>query len=81
MPNIMTDFEHLKLMDGNALLIRRAAIIQAAESQKGPSGESPFQTDDQLIELVAIARALRGKTSAPKLTGTKRAAAPTLDAL
>lgn len=76
MPNIMTDFEHLKGWDSLKLFARQAELKGLA-----PNGDMRQQSDAALIELLAIARILRTRTSAPKVASSKKASAPTLDAL
>lgn len=76
MPNIMTDFEHLKSWDSLKLFARQSELKGLA-----PNGDMRQQSDAALIELLAIARILRTRTSAPKVASSKKAAAPTLDAL
>lgn len=73
MPNIMTDFEHLKSRDDTSLLTRRRDLLASAPLNQ--------LSDEVLVELLAIARILRTRTVSPKLVGTKKAVAPTLDAL
>lgn len=75
MPDLMKDFEHLKALETTALMDRRSVLLA---SESDPRNHS----DETLQEMLAIARILRTRTVAPKAaTGSKRAIAPTLDAL
>jgi hypothetical protein len=77
MTNLMDDFAHLNTMTPVQLFERRSALIGAA-----PNGDFKQLTDEALQELVAIARVLRKKvTPQSRITGGKRAPAPTLDSL
>lgn len=73
MPNLMTDYEHLKTKDTTALLMRREEVKASAPDPKDLS-------DEALQELLAIARILRTRTVAPKAASVKKVAA-NLDAL
>jgi hypothetical protein len=77
MTNLMDDFKHLNDMSSVQLFERRSTLIGAA-----PNGDFKSLTDEALQELVAIARVLRKKvTPQSRISGGKRAPAPTLDAL
>lgn len=75
MPNIMDDFEHLNTWDDTRLLQRQAELKGST-----PVGDL---SDAVLQELLAIARVVRRRTTAPnaKTSSSKRAPAPSLDAL
>lgn len=78
MPDIMKDYEHLNTYDDNRLFTRQSELKGSA-----PAGNFSLLSDEALQELLAIARVLRRRTTAPtaKSTSSKRAAAPSLDAL
>lgn len=75
MSDVMQEFTHLQGLDHTALLSRRQTILSASPDMKQLS-------DEALQELVAIARILRKRATAPTAKpSSRRAAAPSLDAL
>lgn len=76
MSDVMQEFTHLQGLDHVQLLARRQQLISARPDPK-------LLTDEALQELVAISRILRKRAIAPaaKSTSSRRAAAPSLDAL
>lgn len=75
MPDIMQDFKHLETFSDAALFERQTVLKNSS------GGNMEALSDDALQELLAIARVLRRRTTAPKAKSSSRAAAPTLDAL
>ena len=73
MPNLMTDFEHLKAIDTLRLMERRETLKASAPPES--------LSDESLIELLAIARILRTRTVAPKVSGAGKKVPANLDAL
>lgn len=75
MADIMKDFVHLDSWDDNQLFNRQAELKGSAPAKDLP--------DATLQELLAIMRVLRRRTTSPtaKAASSKRAAAPSLDAL
>ena len=77
MTNLMDEFEHLNMLTPLQLYERRGALIGSA-----PNGNFKELSDEALQELVAIHRVLRRKTVPPgRISGGKKAPAPTLDSL
>lgn len=76
MPDLMKDYSYLKDLETTALMDRRAVLKVSADDPRNYS-------DETLQEMLAINRILRTRTVAPKATtsGSKKAIAPTLDAL
>jgi hypothetical protein len=76
MSDVMQEFLHLNGLDHPQLLGRRQQLLSTAPDARGLS-------DEALQELLVIARILRKRAIAPaaKATSSRRAAAPSLDAL
>lgn len=74
MSDIMKDFAHLDSWDDGKLFTRQAELKASADLKQLP--------DEVLQELLAIMRVLRKRTTSPTAkAATKRAPAPSLDAL
>lgn len=77
MPDIMQDFAQLNDLTQEQLFLRRQQIVG-----NYPDGNYAKMTDENLQELLAIARVLRKRTSAPTRGSSGRAkVTPSLDAL
>lgn len=78
MSNVMADFQHLDGMSQTQLFERRTALIGSA-----PNGDYKHLPDEVLMELVAIHRVLRRRTSTTKPTVSRKGAnlVPTLDSI
>ena len=77
MPDIMQDFTSLNDLTQEQLFLRRATITGTY-----PDGNYAKMSEEHLQELLAIARVLRKRTSAPTRGSTGRAkVTPSLDAL
>ena len=77
MSDAMDDFPHLKDKTLGELHSRYQTLKEGPKT--GPNGTL---SDDVLIELIAIARVLRKRASAPTTKTTKaKASSPSLDAL
>ena len=75
MADIMKDFTHLDSWDDNKLFNRQAEL-------KATAPVATQLSDEVLVELLAIMRVLRKRTTSPTAkAATKRAPAPSLDAL
>jgi hypothetical protein len=76
MSDIMHEFPHLAAKTLGELHHRYQQL------KEGPkTGPNNGLSDDVLQELIAISRVLRKRSSAPVAKTSKKAAAPTLDAL
>lgn len=77
MSNVMDAFQHLDSMSQTQLFERRTALIGSA-----PNGDYKQLDDNALMELVAIHRVLRRKSSSPaKVSAPRKGGAmiPSLD--
>lgn len=76
MPNIMTDFEHLKAKSTDEIFMRRQSLL----ADRDPKDFKDLP-DETLVELVAIARILKTRAAPPRVTSGGKKITPTLDAL
>jgi hypothetical protein len=79
MTNVMDAFEHLDSMSQTQLFERRTQLIGTA-----PNGDYKQLDDNALMELVAIHRVLRRKSSSPAKVSSSRKGGnlvPSLDSI